>query len=696
MGHEVADELAREGDVAADAVVLVRHVRRPVWGRVVLSRVDLHITRVLLPHDPAQPTEDLLAGLLPHDDIVEVRRLRGAHLEMADVVVDARPVRDEFAREMQVRFPQQVERHHVGVEPHRAHLATIERVLVLGPLDHLAHASPDHRVRTGPEDLPLALLVDVHLRELVLLALLVDRHVEVLHRAAFLLPLRLLELADPLHEVLLRGRHDGLDDRAGDDVLPLHGLDRLFRLGVELDLDPLVLPVEFVEDKAPQRVDRLLVPSIRLVEALRGRQVLVQVDPEDLFRGPPVRTRDLDDLVEPTGPQEGGVHEVRAVRRADHEDVVQLDESVHLAQDLRDDVLVDAGGVHHPADGEQGLALVEEDDARLLLVRLAKDLLDDALALPDPLREDLRDADVEEGHVVLRRDRLHEQRLAATRRAVEQDPAWRLEGDLREQLRLLIREHDDVLDPLDRLHEPADLAVRHVRLLAEEEGLDLEVREDVEDLHRRRQDADLESGLELLEDVLVAIDQPLLHVPFHGDHELAVQHVDDLRDHALVAHRAAFHDRVRLRVHPDVLADAELRLVDQAGRDLEQFGRARDDNLVPVEVGTFLADDVRVEERRLLDLVELVLVGFQAVLPFLDLVAEGVKVALVLPMEAIHLLLELVSDFFRRLRHLSVALVTRPFWITAGLRTRVVQDATASALGPRVCGTSCRLVPSLV
>src|SRR5438876_6602706 len=28
--------------------------------------------------------------------------------EVPDVVVDARPVRDEFAREMQVRFPQQV------------------------------------------------------------------------------------------------------------------------------------------------------------------------------------------------------------------------------------------------------------------------------------------------------------------------------------------------------------------------------------------------------------------------------------------------------------------------------------------------------------------------------------------------------------------------------------------------------------
>src|SRR5207245_653935 len=349
-------------------------------------------------------------------------------------------------------------------------------------------------VRTGPEDLPLALLVHVHLRDRVLLALLVNRHLEVLHRETFLLPLRLLEQDDPLHEVLLRGRHDRLDDGAGDDVLTLHGLDRLSRLGFVLAINPLVLSIEFVEDKAAERVDRLLVAPVRLVEALRGRQVLVQVDPKDLLRPPAVRARDLDDLVEPTGPQESGVHEVRAVRRADHEDVVQLDESVHLAQDLRDDVLVDAGGVHHPADGEQGLDLVEEDDARLLLVRLSEDLLDDALALPDPLREDVRDADVEEGHVVLRRDRLHEQSLPATRRTVQQDPAWRLEGDLREQLRLLIRQDDDVLDPLDRLRESANLHVGHVRFLAEQERLALEAQEAREERHRRRQDADLVSG----------------------------------------------------------------------------------------------------------------------------------------------------------------------------------------------------------
>src|SRR5205807_6921271 len=116
-------------------------------------------------------------------------------------------------------------------------------------------------------------------------------------------------------------------------------------------------------------------------------------------------------------------------------------------------------------DREEGLDLVEEDDARLLLMRLPENLLDNALALADPLRQDVGDADVEERHVVLRRDRLHEQRLAAAGRPVEQDAAGGLERDLLEQLRLLVRQDDDVLDPLDRLHEPADLPVLAVRLL---------------------------------------------------------------------------------------------------------------------------------------------------------------------------------------------------------------------------------------
>ncbi len=423
--------------------------------------------------------------------------------------------------------------------------------------------------------------------------------------------------------------------------------------------------------------------SVLLLDARRDREVLVQVDPEDLFGGRAVGPRDLDDLVEAPGPEERRVHEVRAVRRPDHEDIVQFDQTVHLAQDLRDDVLVHAGGVHHPSDGEEGLDLIEEHDARLLLVRLAEDLLDDPLALADPLRQHVRDADVEERHVVLRRDRLHEERLAAARRAVQQDAARRLEGDLGEELGLLVREDDDVLDALDRLRQPADRAVLDVRPLAEQQGLDFEVWQDVEDLHRRRQDADLEPGLQLLVDALVAVDEPLLHVALDRDDELAVHHVRDLRDHALVADGAPLDDRVGLRVDPHVLPDAELRLVDEACRDLQQLRRAGDDDLVPVEIRAFLAHDVGVEERRLLDLVELVFVCLEPVLALLDLVAEGVQVPLILPAQAVHLLFELVPHLVRRLRRLRVAFVAHS-WITACACPRARSDPTAFALQTRV------------
>src|SRR2546422_466749 len=149
-------------------------------------------------------------------------------------------------------------------------------------------------------------------------------------------------------------------------------------------------------------------------------------------------------------------------------------------------------------------------------------------------------------------------------------------------------------------------------------------------------------------------------------------------------------------MHPDILADPELGFVHEPGRDLEELRGPRDDDLVSVEVGAFLAHDVGVEERRLLDLVELVLVRLQAVLPFLDLVAEGVEVPLVLTAETVHLLLELVPDVVRRLPRLPVAFVACHPWITACLRPRVGQGGTASALSTQDCGTRCGLVPSLV
>src|SRR5207253_9607459 len=82
--------------------------------------------------------------------------------------------------------------------------------------------------------------------------------------------------------------------------------------------------------------------------------------------------------------------------------------------------------------------------------------------------------------------------------------------------------------------------------------------------------------------------------------------------------------------------------------------------------------------------------------PLLDHVAEGVEVPLVRRTETVHLLFELVPDLVRRLPRLPVSFVAYHPCITACLRPRVGQGGTASALSTQVCGTRCRLVPSLV
>ena len=71
------------------------------------------------------------------------------------------------------------------------------------------------------------------------------------------------------------------------------------------------------------------------------------------------------------------------------------------------------------------------------------------------------------------RDRLGDQRLAATGRAVQQDALRRLQLVLAEQVAVEVRQLDRVLDHLDLLVEAADVVVGDVGDLFEHELLDL-------------------------------------------------------------------------------------------------------------------------------------------------------------------------------------------------------------------------------
>ncbi len=313
---------------------------------------------------------------------------------------------------------------------------------------------------------------------------------------------------------------------------------------------------------------------------------------------------------------------------------------------------MDPGGVQDAPRREEGLDLVEEDDAGGLVPGLPEDLLRDPLALPHPLGEDVCHADVEEGHGVLRRDGPDHEGLPAAGRAVEEDAPRRLEVHLLEELLLLEGEDDHVLDALDGLVQAADHAVGHAGPLAQQEALHLRVGHDLQDLHGGGEEGDLVARLDGLGRLGVALDDALLQVALRGDNEGVLLNLLNLPHNAPMKLLGPLHDGVGLGVDPHVLADAELVLVHEAGGDLQHLAGSGHHDLVAGELLPLLPDDVRVEEGRLLDLVELVLVGLEPVVPLLDLVPEVVELPLVLVLQSLQAVLQLLGDLSGPLLHL--------------------------------------------
>src|SRR3954447_17996183 len=301
-------------------------------------------------------------------------------------------------------------------------------------------------------------------------------------------------LEEVLDRHLLRPRDDVLDHGAGVEVLEVE--DFLVAVGVgHLEEAVLLgLGVHPLDSALDHRRDGCLAAAAVLADILVvQRQLGHEVLREDVLRGLCVRPLDLDLHVETTGPQDRGVDHVLAVGRADHDDVLETLDTVDLAQQLRDDRVLDVTRDAGPARAEDGVHLVEEDDdgsaLRRLLPRALEHEPDVPLGLADVLVEQLRSLDVEEVGPTLALaalrdllgqrvgDRLRDQRLATPRRAVEQDALRRLELVLEEQLLVQERQLDGITDLLDLVAEAADVGVADVRHLFEDELLDLALRD---------------------------------------------------------------------------------------------------------------------------------------------------------------------------------------------------------------------------
>ena len=286
---------------------------------------------------------------------------------------------------------------------------------------------------------------------------------------------------------------------------------------------------------------------------------------------------DLDLHVEAAGAQDRGVDEILAVRRTDHDHVLQALDAVDLGEELWHDRALDVGRDACAPRAEQRVHLVEEHDDGIalfgLLTRALEDQANLALGLADVLVEELRALDVEEvgtrflvagllGDAARQRvrDRLRDERLPATGRAVQQDALRRLQLVLEEHVRVEVRQLDCVLDHLDLFVETTDVGVGDVGDLLEHELFDLGARQPLGEQAGPRVHEHVIARAQLHADQLFG---ELAHALFVGAaddegagaarHEL-LQHDDFARDVG-----AARQDDVQRFVERDLLRRCECR-----------------------------------------------------------------------------------------------------------------------------------------
>ena len=174
---------------------------------------------------------------------------------------------------------------------------------------------------------------------------------------------------------------------------------------------------------------------------------LAKMDLENVLALVQVGQGHLDLAVEASRAHERLVEDVGPVGRSEHDDAAVGAEAVHLRQELVERVLtlVVGGEAYVLAAGtSDGVDLVDEDDARCLLLGLVEKVAHAAGADADEHLHEIGSGDGEEGDVGLPRDRLRQQGLAGAGRA-DEEGAFR---DLAAEGRIL----RGILEEVDDLH----------------------------------------------------------------------------------------------------------------------------------------------------------------------------------------------------------------------------------------------------
>ncbi len=170
---------------------------------------------------------------------------------------------------------------------------------------------------------------------------------------------------------------------------------------------------------------------------------------EDGLAIAPIRFIDHDLSVEAAGAHERLVEHVGPVRGGHDDDAGVRVEAVHLDEQLVERVLALVVAADHavaPARAADGIHLVDEDDARRLLLGILEQIAHAARAHAHEHLHEVGARDGEERHARLARDGLRHERLAGAGRADEQHALRQLAAEPRELLGVL-----EKLDDLDDL-----------------------------------------------------------------------------------------------------------------------------------------------------------------------------------------------------------------------------------------------------
>ena len=170
---------------------------------------------------------------------------------------------------------------------------------------------------------------------------------------------------------------------------------------------------------------------------------------------------DRDLPVEAAGPQQRRVEDVGPVGGRDQDDALAVAEAVHLDQQLVERLLalVVAAAQAGAALAADGVDLVDEDDARAVLLGLLEQVAHPRGADTDEHLDEVGTGDREERHAGLTGDGARQQGLAGAGRAVEQHAL----GDLGAQRLIagrVLQEVLDLVELLDRLVDTRDVGER--------------------------------------------------------------------------------------------------------------------------------------------------------------------------------------------------------------------------------------------